>query len=188
MTNPFPVLGDISAEEFLADYWQKKPLLIRNAIPNFEPPVDGDELAGMALEQEVESRLVVGADWQLEHGPFTEERFQTLPSTDWTLLVQAVDLWVPEVAELLHEFNFLPPWRLDDIMVSYAEAGGSVGPHFDYYDVFLLQGAGQRRWQIGQRCDNDTPLATGTDLKIIADFKATNEWVLNTGDMLWVTA
>ena len=81
MTNPFPVLGDISAEEFLADYWQKKPLLIRNAIPNFEPPVDGDELAGMALEQEVESRLVVGADWQLEHGPFTEERFQTLPST-----------------------------------------------------------------------------------------------------------
>ncbi|MDB9843296.1 cupin domain-containing protein [Porticoccaceae bacterium] len=186
MTNPFPVLGDISAEEFLADYWQNKPLLIRNAIPNFEPPVDGDELAGMALEQEVESRLVVGADWQLEHGPFTEERFQTLPSTDWTLLVQAVDLWVPEVAELLHEFNFLPPWRLDDIMVSYAEAGGSVGPHFDYYDVFLLQGAGQRRWQIGQRCDNDTPLATGTDLKIIADFKATNEWVLNTGDMLYI--
>ena len=186
MTNPFPVLGDISAEEFLADYWQKKPLLIRNAIPNFEPPIDGDELAGIALEQDVESRLVIGADWQLEHGPFTEERFQMLPSTDWTLLVQAVDLWVPEVAELLHEFNFLPPWRLDDIMVSYAEAGGSVGPHFDYYDVFLLQGAGQRRWQIGQRCDNDTPLATETDLKIIADFKATNEWVLNTGDMLYI--
>jgi 50S ribosomal protein L16 3-hydroxylase len=186
MKNLFPVLGAISAEEFLTDYWQQKPLLIRQAIPNFAAPIDGDELAGLALEQEVESRLVVGTDWQLENGPFSEQRFQTLPDSHWTLLVQGVDLWVPEVAELLQRFNFLPPWRLDDIMVSYAEDGGSVGPHFDYYDVFLLQGAGQRRWQIGQLCDSDTPLAGNSDLKILRDFEATDEWVLNTGDMLYI--
>ena len=180
------ILGEISTADFLANYWQKKPLLIRGAIPNFEPPIDGDELAGMALEAEVESRLVVGSEWQLEHGPFDEERFATLPESQWTLLVQAVDLWVPEVAELLCKFDFLPSWRLDDIMVSYAEDGGSVGPHFDYYDVFLLQGAGKRRWQIGQHCDEHTPLVANTDLKILADFAATDEWVLEPGDMLYL--
>lgn len=186
MNQQSAVLGDLSPEEFLRDYWQKKPLLIRNAIPDFEPPIDGDELAGLALETEVESRLVVGTEWQLENGPFTEQRFQTLPSSHWTLLVQAVDLWVPEVAALLREFAFLPPWRLDDIMVSYAQDGGSVGPHFDYYDVFLLQGAGQRRWQIGQACDASSPLLENTDLKILSQFRPTDEWVLNCGDMLYI--
>lgn len=186
MTANFPVLGSLSAEDFLADYWQKKPVLIRNAIANFEPPIDGDELAGLALEAEVESRLVLGADWQLEQGPFSERRFSSLPNSDWTLLVQAVDLWVPEVAVILEQFKFLPPWRIDDIMVSYAEDGGSVGPHFDYYDVFLLQGAGQRRWQIGQLCDETTALQPHRDLKILADFQAADEWLLNTGDMLYI--
>ena len=138
--NNYPILGDITADEFLAEYWQKKPLLIRNAIPNFVPPIDGDDLAGLSLEKEVESRLVIGDDWQLEHGPFDESRFESLPEDNWTLLVQGVDLWVPEVADLLKSFDFLPSWRVDDIMVSYAEDGGNVGPHFDYYDVFLLQG------------------------------------------------
>ena len=180
------ILGEVSAAEFLAEYWQKKPLLIRGAIANFQPPIDGDELAGLALEPEVESRLVVGRDWQLEHGPFKPERFATLPSSHWTLLVQAVDLWVPEVAELLTRFDFLPPWRLDDIMVSYAQDGGSVGPHFDYYDVFLLQGEGTRRWQIGQRCDEQTPLTENAGLKILADFEPTDEWLLQPGDMLYL--
>ncbi|MBT7258536.1 MAG: cupin domain-containing protein [Porticoccaceae bacterium] len=186
MNKQTALLGDISPQEFLRDYWQKKPLLIRSAIADFEPPIDGDELAGLALEPEVESRLVIGQDWQLENGPFAEQRFQTLPPSHWTLLVQAVDLWVPEVAALLERFTFLPPWRLDDIMVSYAEDGGSVGPHFDYYDVFLLQGSGQRRWQIGQVCDSNRPLLADTDLKILSEFNATEEWVLNCGDMLYI--
>ncbi len=180
------ILGHISKEEFLADYWQKKPLLVRNAIANFMPPIDGDELAGLSLEQEVESRLVIGEDWKLEHGPFDEERFSSLPASHWTLLVQAVDLWVPEVAELLQHFDFIPPWRIDDIMVSYAEDGGSVGPHFDYYDVFLIQGAGQRRWQIGGTCDAETPLLKNTELKILQQFEPFNEWVLEPGDMLYL--
>ena len=180
------ILGHISKEEFLADYWQKKPFLVRNAIANFEPPIDGDELAGLSLEQEVESRLIIGEDWQLEHGPFAEERFSSLPASHWTLLVQAVDLWVPEVAELLQHFDFIPPWRIDDIMVSYAEDGGSVGPHFDYYDVFLIQGAGQRRWQIGSACDAETPLLKNTELKILQQFEPLSEWVLEPGDMLYL--
>ena len=180
------ILGDVSKAQFLADYWQKKPLLVRGAIADFEPPIDGDELAGLALEQEVESRLIIGQDWTLEHGPFAEERFASLPASQWTLLVQAVDLWVPEVAELLQHFDFLPPWRIDDIMVSYAEDGGSVGPHFDYYDVFLMQGAGQRRWQIGETCDAETPLLKNTELKILEQFKPLDEWVLEPGDMLYL--
>ena len=150
-----PILGEITADEFLAEYWQKKPLLIRNAIPNFIAPIEGDDLAGLSLEEEVESRLVIGDDWQLEHGPFEESRFETLPDRNWTLLVQGVDLWIPEVADLLKSFDFLPAWRVDDIMVSYAEDGGNVGPHFDYYDVFLLQGSGQRHWQVGKLCSAD---------------------------------
>jgi 50S ribosomal protein L16 3-hydroxylase len=186
MNDRLTVLGHIDPEEFLRDYWQKKPLLIRNGIADFEPPIDGDELAGLALEAEVESRLVIGSDWQLENGPFTEQRFHSLPPSHWTLLVQAVDLWVPEVAAILERFDFIPPWRLDDIMVSYAEDGGSVGPHFDYYDVFLLQGVGQRRWQIGQACDHQSPLLDSTDLKILSDFRATDEWLLNCGDILYI--
>jgi len=180
------ILGDISKEQFLAEYWQKKPLLVRSAIANFEAPIDADELAGLALEAEVESRIVVEQDWRLQHGPFSEETFANLPAEKWTLLVQAVDLWVPEVAEILGKFDFLPQWRIDDIMVSYAADGGSVGPHFDYYDVFLLQGAGQRRWQIGGPCDADCPILTNTDLKILKDFEPLEEWVLEPGDMLYL--
>ena len=186
---PLQLLGGLTAREFLRDYWQKKPLLVRQAIPDFESPISPDELAGLALEEEVESRLVIehGArPWELQRGPFNEDTFQDLPERDWTLLVQAVDQFVPEVAELLEDFKFLPKWRIDDLMISFAAPGGGVGPHFDNYDVFLLQAHGHRRWQIGQMCDADSPLLPHADLKILAQFEPTDEWVLAPGDMLYL--
>ena len=186
MKSNHPILGDLTADQFLAEYWQKKPLLIRNAIPNFEPPINGDDLAGLSLEAEVESRLVIGDDWALEHGPFEESRFASLPEQNWSLLVQGVDLWVPEVADLLSSFDFLPSWRVDDIMVSYAEDGGNVGPHFDYYDVFLIQGEGQRHWQIGQHCSEADLHTDSTALKILKNLEVSDEWTLNPGDMLYL--
>lgn len=182
-------LGDMPIEEFLRDYWQKKPLLIRNALPNFESPIDGDELAGLALEEDVESRLIREhgkTPWELQHGPFDEELFSQLPESHWTLLVQAVDQWVPEVHELLNHFRFIPNWRVDDIMISYAPDQGSVGPHFDYYDVFLLQGAGKRRWRIGQSCDTHSERIENTPLNILKDFEQKEEWILEPGDMLYI--
>ena len=186
---PLQLLGGITAREFLRDYWQKKPLLIRQAIPDFESPIDADELAGLALEEEVESRLVIEhgeRPWELRRGPFAEDEFSKLPEREWTLLVQAVDQFVPEVAELLENFRFLPSWRIDDVMISFAAPGGSVGPHFDNYDVFLLQGHGKRNWKIGQMCDSESPLLQHADLRILADFEATDEWVLEPGDMLYL--
>ena len=186
---PLQLLGGMTAREFMRDYWQKKPLLIRQAIPDFESPIDADELAGLALEEEVESRLVIEhgeRPWELRRGPFAEDEFGKLPEREWTLLVQAVDQFVPEVGELLEHFRFLPSWRIDDVMISYAAPGGSVGPHFDNYDVFLLQGAGKRHWQIGQMCDSDSALLEHADLRILADFQATDEWTLEPGDMLYL--
>lgn len=186
---PLQILGGISAREFLRDYWQKKPLLIRQAIPNFESPLSPDELAGLALEEQVESRMVIEhgeRPWELRRGPFAEDAFQNLPERDWTLLVQAVDQFVPEVAELREHFHFLPSWRIDDVMISYAAPGGGVGPHFDNYDVFLLQAHGQRRWKIGQMCDSDSPMLDHADLRILAGFDETDDWVLEPGDMLYL--
>ena len=186
---PLQLLGGLTAREFMRDYWQKKPLLIRQALPGFETPISPDELAGLALEEEVESRLVIEhgvTPWELRRGPFEEDAFSTLPERDWTLLVQAVDQFVPEVAELMENFKFLPKWRIDDVMVSFATAGGGVGPHFDNYDVFLLQGYGKRRWQVGQMCNSESALLDHTDLKILAEFEPTEEWVLEPGDMLYL--
>lgn len=186
---PLQLLGGITAREFLRDYWQKKPLLIRQAIPDFESPIDADELAGLALEEEVESRLVIEhgeRPWELRRGPFAEDTFSTLPEREWTLLVQAVDQFVPEVAELLEQFRFLPSWRIDDVMISFAAPGGSVGPHFDNYDVFLLQAQGKRNWKIGQMCSSESPLLQHADLRILADFEESAEWVLEPGDMLYL--
>ncbi len=191
-TLPISILGSISREEFLRDYWQKKPLLIRQALPDFTPPLDVNELAGLALEETVESRLVMEqgpeSPWQLFNGPFEEKFLQNLPEKDWTLLVQAVDHLLPEVGELLEAFDFLPSWRVDDIMISFAPEGGSVGPHFDYYDVFLLQASGKRRWQLGQHCDESSPLRADTKLKILTEFTANPEqdWVLEAGDLLYL--
>lgn len=186
---PLQLLGGITAREFLRDYWQKKPLLIRQAIPDFESPIDADELAGLALEEEVESRLVIEhgeRPWELRRGPFAEDAFSTLPEREWTLLVQAGDQFVPEVAELLEQFRFLPSWRIDDVMISFAAPGGSVGPHFDNYDVFLLQAQGKRNWKIGQMCNSESPLLQHADLRILAEFEESAEWVLEPGDMLYL--
>ena len=186
---PLQLLGGLTAREFLRDYWQKKPLLVRQAFPDFVSPIDADELAGLALEEEVESRLVLEhgeRPWELRRGPFAEDAFSDLPERDWTLLVQAVDQFVPEVAELLEEFRFLPSWRIDDVMISYAAPGGSVGPHFDNYDVFLLQGDGKRTWKVGQMCNSDSALIDHADLRILAGFEQSDEWTLEPGDMLYL--
>lgn len=190
MVSPFTHLGDIPVADFLRDYWQQKPLLIRNAFPDLVPPISGEELAGMALEEAVESRLVLEhgdeGPWQLRTGPFTEEDFLSLPGSHWTLLVQAVDQWLSEVAELKKHFRFIPDWRLDDVMISYAADKGSVGPHFDYYDVFLLQAEGKRLWHQGPKVDESSPRVEGTPLKILKDFEPENSWLLEPGDMLYL--
>ncbi|MCJ8170815.1 ribosomal protein uL16 3-hydroxylase [Atopomonas sediminilitoris] len=188
-STPLALLGGLSAEEFLRDYWQQKPLLVRNALPDFVSPLTPDELAGLALEEEVESRIILEhgvRPYELRRGPFVEEDFQDLPESHWTLLVQAVDQFVPEVAELLQEFRFLPTWRIDDVMVSYATHGGGVGPHYDNYDVFLLQGLGQRRWRVGQLCDSQAQLIKHPEMRILAEFAGSEDWVLNPGDMLYL--
>jgi 50S ribosomal protein L16 3-hydroxylase len=173
---------------FLSHNWQKQPLLIRNPWENWHNPLEPDELAGLACEDDVESRLVIGDDSgrAMESGPFQEARFGQLGTGPWTLLVQAVDHHVPDVAGLVSPFRFVPNWRIDDVMVSYATNGGGVGSHYDNYDVFLVQGLGQRRWRVGPKCDAQTPLLPHNDLRLIADFQATDEWVLNPGDILYV--
>ncbi|MEO0422738.1 MAG: cupin domain-containing protein [Pseudomonadota bacterium] len=189
MSHTNPLLGGQHAEGFLSQYWQRKPLLIRQALPGWANPLEPQELAGLALEEEIESRLVLEhgtSPWELRHGPFSELTFAELPETGWTLLVQGLDLWVPEVAALLDRFDFIPRWRLDDVMASLAAPGGSVGPHFDQYDVFLLQVVGERRWQVGALCDERTPLLKDTDLKILAEFTPEHEWLLRPGDMLYL--
>ncbi|WP_415881317.1 JmjC domain-containing protein [Neptuniibacter sp. QD34_54] len=187
MKSPF---GDISIETFLAEYWQKKPLLIRNAFSNFEPPVTADELAGMALEEDVESRLIIqspdGKDWSLKHGPLQEETFAELPDSHWTLLVQSVDHWIPEANELLEHFRFVPNWRLDDLMISYAADGGGVGPHYDNYDVFLIQASGTRRWEVGGIYGEDSPRRPDVPVMILPEWEPEHVWDLQPGDMLYV--
>lgn len=190
-------LGDIPVEQFLEEYWQKKPLLVRNAFPEIPSLIDPDELAGLALDDDVVSRLAVEnissdeqtpSSWELEHGPLDEDRFSTLPASHWTLLIQHADSLDPNINDLLNAFRFIPNWRLDDIMASYAPDRGGVGPHFDYFDVFLLQGEGQRRWRLGQRCDEATPLVPDQPMKILQDFTTTEDWIVNPGDLLYIPA
>ena len=179
---------NFNTADFLRDYWQKRPLLIRNPWQFWRNPLAPDELAGLACEDHVESRLITQSseDWNAEHGPLPESRFGELGKSPWTLLVQAVDQHVPEVAALIEPFRFIPNWRIDDVMVSYASDGGGVGPHFDHYDVFLIQGLGQRRWQLGGICDSQTALRSHEDLRLLAEFEAVEQWVLNPGDMLYI--
>jgi len=184
------ILGNLPVTTFIADHWQQQPLLLRHALPDASSLIDGDDLAGIACEPDGDARLVQchGNDWHGEHGPFDEDTFATLPAHGWTLLVQAVDQWIPDVGELLEAFAFLPRWRLDDIMVSYATDGGGVGPHFDYYDVFLLQASGQREWKIGQRCDAHSPLRNNPDMKLLRDFDESACHIVNAGDLLYLPA
>lgn len=181
---------DFNAQDFLRDYWQKKPLLIRAGALSFVDRIEPEELAGLACEEGVESRLVqVNATqdkWTLRQGPFTEQDFLELPESHYSLLVQAVDQWVDEVAVLLKDFDFIPGWRIDDVMISYATDQGNVGPHFDYYDVFLIQGMGQKRWQTGAVCNSSTPRCDDSGLKLLQDFKVEQEWIVNPGDILYL--
>ena len=181
-------LENFDKETFLRDYWQQKPLLIKNPWREWINPLEPDELAGLACEDGIEARLIVQqrSKWLLEHGPLPEQRFAKLPKKNWTLLVQAVDHYVPEVAELLDEFRFIPNWRIDDVMVSYAADGGGVGAHFDQYDVFLIQGLGKRLWQVGAVCDHATPLLPHDELRLLKDFSAEQEWLLEPGDILYL--
>jgi 50S ribosomal protein L16 3-hydroxylase len=162
--------------------------LIRNPWTSWTNPLEPNELAGLACEEGIEARLVrhTPKTWKAEHGPFPESRFGKLGKNPWTLLVQAVDHHVPEVAALIEPFRFVPNWRVDDVMVSYASDEGGVGPHFDQYDVFLIQGLGQRRWQVGGMCDAATELLPHDDLRLLANFAPTEEWVLEPGDILYV--
>ena len=180
------LLGGLSPTRFLRDVWHKRPLLIRNAVPDFAGLLTPGEMQQLAYRDDVESRLIQGSGmhWQLDHGPFGKNDFKRLPKTGWTLLVQSLNHVLPEADALLSRFNFIPHARLDDLMVSYAVPGGSVGPHFDSYDVFLLQGQGHRRWQIGTQ--NDLALLDDAPLKILRRFKPEEEWVLGPGDMLYL--
>ncbi len=184
------LLGDRSPADFLDTYWQKQPLVVRDALPDFQSPLSPNELAGLACEDGVESRLILkegGAHpWELRHGPFAQDDFLELPETHWTVLVQEVDRLIPEVGALLDHFRFLPDWRLDDIMVSYAPTHGTVGAHIDNYDVFLLQGLGHRRWQIGTEPVETEEIVPDLDVRILADFEPDEEFVLGPGDMLYL--
>lgn len=185
------LLGGLSPEEFLASYWHKKPLLIKNAIPNFTGLLSPEELAGLACEEDVQSRIIeeINGAWHAKHGPFDDADFAHLPEQPdpnhrWTLLVQSVNHYLPEASELLQQFDFIPHARLDDLMVSYAPDGGGVGPHFDSYDVFLLQGQGKRQWRISEQ--TDLTLVEGAPLRILKNFDTSQEWLLENGDMLYL--
>jgi len=183
-------LGDLPVEDFLKIYWQKKPLLIRQALGKFNSPLTADEIAGFSLEDDVVSRLVVEHkhQWSVQHGPLKAEVFSQLPKSHWTLLVQHADGLEPRVNQMLNAFRFIPNWRLDDVMVSYAANGGGVGPHFDYFDVFLLQAEGRRRWRLGQDCSATSSLRPNQPMKILQRFKTLSDWVVEPGDLLYVPA
>lgn len=181
-----PILAGLSPQVFMRRHWQKQPLLIRQAFPGIVPPVDRNALFALAGQDDVESRLIehAGGAWSLKHGPFKKRQLPSLKSPAWTLLVQGVDLHVDAAHALLSQFRFVPDARLDDLMISYATDGGGVGPHFDSYDVFLLQVHGRRRWRIGRM--NDAALLPDMPLKILANFQPEEEWVLEPGDMLYL--
>lgn len=185
-----PVLpASFDPQAFLRSAWQREPLLIR-AEQSFTDLITPEELAGLACEAAVESRLVrvnsAQDDWSVQYGPFVEDDFLSLQPTHYSLMVQAVDQWVEEVSQLIEEFSFIPGWRVDDVMISYSTDQGNVGPHYDQYDVFLIQGMGRKRWQIGDRCDHTTPLRAHNDLKLLQDFTVRQEWIVEPGDILYL--
>lgn len=180
------LLGGLSPRRFLEEYWQKKPLLVRQALPGFGSWLDGDALRALAGHEDAESRLVEyrRGRWHLRHGPFEAEDLPALPGKNWSLLVSGVNHFLPEGDALLNAFAFVPRARLDDLMVSLAPPGGGVGPHFDSYDVFLIQGLGRRRWEISDQADLD--LVPDAPLRILRNFQPTQAWELEPGDMLYL--
>jgi 50S ribosomal protein L16 3-hydroxylase len=190
MSESLAVLGGITAEQFLNEYWQKKPLLVRNAMPEIMGLLEPEDVKELALEEDVSARLIRQKnknpnEWHVKSSPLTKGDFQKLPNL-WTILVQAVDHYSFDIAELWKKFPFIPQWRRDDIMVSYAPKGGSVGKHFDFYDVFLVQGHGHRRWQLGQMCDESTEFVADQPLKLLSQMSVNFDEVLAPGDLLYV--
>ena len=190
MSQPLDVLGGITAEQFLSEYWQKKPLLVRKALPEIAEILVPDDVMELALDENSVARLIKQKDkdpnqWTVKSSPLIKGDFQKMPKL-WTLLVQAVDHYSFDLAELWKKFPFIPQWRRDDIMVSYAQQGGSVGKHFDFYDVFLVQGYGHRRWQLGQMCDAETTFVEGQPLKLLPEIDVHFDEVLAPGDLLYV--
>lgn len=180
------LLGGISVEKFLAEHWHKKPLLVRQALPNFGAWLDRESLSELACQDDSEGRLVQfkRGECHLEYGPFDMETLQSLPKRNWSLLVSGINHLLPQGDWLLHRFDFIPAARLDDLMVSFAPPGGGVGPHFDSYDVFLIQGQGRRRWEISAQTDLDT--VEGAPLRILKEFHVDQSWELEPGDMLYL--
>ncbi|PBI93722.1 50S ribosomal protein L16 arginine hydroxylase [Variovorax boronicumulans] len=186
INQPLPLLGGLSPAQFMRRYWQKKPLLIRQAVPSMVPPIDRQALFALAEREGVESRLIRHgkAGWSLKHGPLPRRALPPLKQPGWTMLVQGVDLHHDGVHDLLRQFRFLPDARLDDLMISYASDTGGVGPHFDSYDVFLLQAQGRRRWSIGKQ--SDLRLQPDVPLKVLEHFEPEQTFVLEPGDMLYL--
>lgn len=184
---PLALLGGLTPAQFMRRHWQKKPLLVKGALPGFQPLLSRPELFALSGQEQVESRLVVqkpGVDWALKHGPFTKSAFPPFKQPHWSLLVQGVDLHHDGVHALMQQFRFLPDARLDDLMISWASEGGGVGPHYDSYDVFLIQAQGKRRWRIGRQ--KDLSLEPELPLKILRHFEAEEEYVCEPGDMLYL--
>lgn len=184
-------LGSMDTQTFLRDYWQQKPCVIRGVFKGMPPVVSPDELAGLACEEEVESRLLItdpqSGQFELLHGPFEEEKFGQLPSSHWSLLIQGVDLWSPEAADFVEQFRFIPNWRLDDLMISYSTPQGGVGPHYDNYDVFIIQAQGRRRWEIGgQYLEHQTEFLAGQPVRILKHWQPEQSWELEPGDMIYI--
>lgn len=190
MSQTLAVLGGITAEQFLTEYWQKKPLLVRNALPEIKNLLEPADVMELALDENINARLIKQKDkdpnhWSVKSSPLMKADFQKMPKL-WTLLIQAVDHYSFDLAELWKKFLFIPQWRRDDIMVSYAPKGGSVGKHFDFYDVFLVQGHGHRRWQLGQMCDADSEIVAGQPLKLLPEIQIHFDEILAPGDLLYV--
>lgn len=190
MKLPDSFFGDLSNEEFLAEYWQKKPLLVRGAWPDFETPLTPDAFMDLSEREDAFSRLIVEKpdekNWEVSEGPFTRDLFDSMPQTHWTLLIQEVDRLVSDVRDMLGLVSFLPKWRLDDVMISYAANGGGVGAHIDNYDVFLLQGYGERRWQINTTPVVEENLVEDIDISILSDFVPDRDWVVQPGDLVYL--
>jgi len=179
-------LNGLSIETFLAEYWQKKPVLLKGGFRNFVDPISPDELAGLATDENIESRIVSNAqgNWSLDTGPF--EDFSSFGEQDWTLLVQAVDHWHPDAAKIIEPFRFIPNWRIDDLMVSYSTPGGGVGPHLDQYDVFIIQGLGRRRWRVGMPDATLTQHCPHPRLLQVSPFQDCINVITEPGDILYI--
>ena len=187
INTPLTLLGGLTASQFMRKHWHKKPLLVRQAIPGFKAPIPRARLLAMAGEDGVESRLIQqlgGDEWKLSHGPLSRRSLPALTQPGWSVLVQGVDMHDAKAHELLQQFRFVPEARLDDLMISFATDQGGVGPHFDSYDVFLLQAHGKRRWRIGRQ--RDMTLVEGMPVKILANFEPEEEYMLEPGDMLYL--